>query len=465
MLTSSILTGCKGNKEKDDNKSSEQSSQQSQQSESTKIEKEPIEITMWTFKVAYVQGFQAVADQLEKDTGIKVKIESFTPDDVYRQKVTAVANAGGMPDIVHWWAGTGSNGDSFLELSTKLDESFRNTFYRGAWDPIMVTEQKVKDFQDNQDATEFDKALKAGEYYGVPLDVGGFYTFFGNKKILEEAGLKAEAPKTWEDFVIMMKTVKEKTGKAGLVFGAKNGNVWSSWCANAMDIMYNGEDSYKALLNREEKMSDPKHIKVIQKIEELVKEDLLIPGILNMDIDVADQQFAAGNAAFDLGGSFTMSTLTAMGMKGEDIFAFSVPPISGSIYSEWTSNPFTLTQLSVSSEADAEHQDAALQYVKYLSSKDGAILFSNNAYTVSAIDLGNDTAKLSPDMLYMTKSFVSGETPYSKISSAEQSYFWTHAEWRAFETTIQKIIGGNATAEDAARDFDITMEKEIKAAE
>jgi multiple sugar transport system substrate-binding protein len=199
-------------------------------------------------------------------------------------------------------------------------------------------------------------------------------------------------------------------------------------------------------------------------MEELTKEGLLLPGILNLDIDAADQQFAAGNVAFDLGGSFTMATLTAMGMKGEDIIAFPVPPISGSKYTEWTSNPFTLTQVSVSAKSDAEHQNAALQYVQYLSSKAGAVLFSNNGYTVSAVDLGADVDKLSPDILNMTKSFVSEETPLSRIPGVEQNYFWTHAEWRTFETSIQKMIGGNATAEQAAKDFDTAMDKEIKAA-
>lgn len=423
----------------------------------------PIKLTMWTFKLAYVEGFQAVANQFEKNTGISVKVQAFTPDAAYQQKVKAATSAGGLPDIIQWWAAAGSSGGAFIDLSKKMNDNVKKSFFKGSLEAVTVTAQNVKDAKENKDASTYEKAQKAGQFFAVPLDVGGFYTFFGNKKILKEAGLTAKVPKTWEEFVSMMKTVKAKTNKTPLVFGAKVGPVWTTWCQNGIEIMLNGEGGYQALLERKDKMSDPKHVKVLQVIEGLSKNGLLAPGILNIDIDGADQQFAAGKAAFNLGGSFTMSSLAAMGMKSDDMYAFPVPALAGSKITSWTANPFALTELAVSSQSNTDKQNAAIEYLKFISSKEGAVLFSNKAFTVSAVDLGDYADKLNDSVKNMTKSFASGETPMSRIPSAVQGYVWAHAEWRTLETSIQQIIDGNKTAVQAAEDFDEAMKQEVKA--
>ncbi|MBM6384925.1 MAG: extracellular solute-binding protein [Paenibacillus sp.] len=416
------------------------------------------ELTMWTWKVAYTPGIEAAAKLYEEKTGITVKLETFTPDDTYRQKFQAAANSKNLPDIVNWWATAGDSiENSVLELSGEVDDDLLNSYYSAAMDPIIVTQSQVDSWQEDKNATTIQKSLKAGQFYGLPLDIGGFFTFYGNKKLVEEAGLTAEAPKTWEEFVTMMETVKEKTGTPGLVFGAKLPDLWENWAGSALSIMLNEPQGYMDLLERKSKLSDPSNLPVVKAIETLANKDLLMPGILSTDIDGADQAFAAGKAAFDLGGSFTMSTLLAMGMSSDDIFTFPVPPLEGSKINSWTTDPFTLTMLSVNK--DSQNKAEALDFIKFLTGDpDAAVAFANAAYTVPALNLGDRANDLDPRLKSISDAFATEPGPYSQASQAINTYRGKHKEWEVYAQSMQSMIEKKMTAEQVAKKFDDTME-------
>ncbi|GAE05498.1 sugar ABC transporter [Paenibacillus sp. JCM 10914] len=403
-------------------------------------------------------GYRAAAKLYEEKTGIKVKVETFTPDDTYRQKFQAAANSKNLPDVMNWWAAAGDSiENSVVELSGEIGDDILSTYYSAAMDPIIVTQSQVDSWQADKNATNIQKSLKAGQFYGLPLDIGGFFTFYGNKKIIEEAGLSAEAPQTWEEFVSMMETIKEKTGTPGLVFGAKLPDLWENWAGSALSIMLNEPQGYIDLLERNSKLSDPANLPVVKAMETLADKDLLMPGILSTDIDGADQAFAAGKAAFDLGGSFTMSTLLAMGMNPEDIIAFPVPPLEGSKITSWTTDPFTLTMMSVNK--DSKNKEDALDFIKFLTADpDAAIAFANAAYTVPALNLGDRSAELEPSLKAISDAFSTEPGPYSQASPAINTFRGKHKEWEVYAQSMQSMMEKKMSAEEVAKKFDDTME-------
>lgn len=421
--------------------------------------KRNVELSLWTWKVAFVPGFEAAAAEFEKQTGIKVKVEAFTPDDTYKAKVSASANAANLADIVHYWAAIHEIENAFFELSNSgiIDQDWKSRFYKQAFNPVTVKQSQYDEWQSKPDVVQVKKDMKVGDVYGMPLEVGGFFTFYGNKKLIEQAGLKAEAPKTWEDFVSIMKTVKEKTGKAGLVMGAMAPDLWYNWCGTALEVMLNGEQGYQALMRREEKMNTPKHLPVVKALETVVQQGLLMPGCTAKSIDNADQAFASGEAAFVLGGSFTLANLIAMGKDPGEVIAFPVPPLQGSKYTEWKLTPFTLTDLMLSK--NVKDKEAALDFMKFITSKEGALLFANNAFSVPAIDLGGDAEKLIPELKQITQAYVNqGSSPLDNIEEYPNK-FWDNAEWRRHDARIQRMISGDFTAEKVAQDFDARMEE------
>ncbi|MFF2483447.1 ABC transporter substrate-binding protein [Paenibacillus sp. NPDC058071] len=415
-------------------------------------------LTMWTWKVAYNPGFEAAAKVYEEKTGVKVKFETFTPDDTYRQKFKAAANSKTLPDVINWWATAGDSIEgSVEELSPIFGDDVLNQYFSTAMDPIRISDQQVESWKTDKNATEVQKSLKAGQYYGLPLDIGGFFTFYGNKKLIEEAGLTAEAPKTWEEFISMMETIKEKTGTPGLVVGAKVSDLWENWAGSALTIMLNGPEGYIDLLERKTKLSDPQNIKVVEAVSKLSEKDLLMPGVLSTDIDGADQAFAAGKAAFDLGGSFTMSTLLAMGMNQEDIITFPVPAIEGSKIPQWTTDPFTLTMLSVNK--DSKNKEQALDFIKFMTTDpDAAVAFANGAISIPALNLGDRADDLEPNLKALSQSFATEPGPYSEAMPAINAYRTKNKEWEVYAQSVQSMWEKKMDAKAVAKKFDDTME-------
>ncbi len=425
-------------------------------------------LSMWTWKLAYMPGFEAVAEAFEKATGVKIEISPFYPDQTYKQKTAAAMATGSLPDLIHWW---GTRDPEFVEqvvnMKDIMTDEWKAQFYPVSFPAVTVSQGDVDNWAAEKDVLPYKKNLKVGDIAGIPLDVGGFYIFYGNKKLIEQAGLDPDKkPADWEEFMQIIKTVKEKTGVPGLTYGGKFAGLWRNWAGVGLFVMANGPEGFAKILKRETKMSDPENLQVLKALEMFVQNDLLQPGILNLTIDDADAAFFAGKAAFDLGGSFTMSTLIALGMAPEDVVIYSLPPLAGSKHMEWKNNPFTLTMMSVLKDSPAK--DDAIAFVKFLCSPEGAAIFASNAYSIPAVDLAaaGMEEQLPEALKPIVASFVS-EPDYFTIMQEMDGGIdknWAigqHEEWRLFDSGTQKIIAGKATAEEVAADFDAAMEAEM----
>jgi len=424
-------------------------------------------VSMWTWKLAYMPGFEAVAKAYEKQTGVKVEISPFYPDQTYKQKVAAAMAANTLPDVLHWW---GVRDPEFVEQAINMKDIFtadwQKQFYPVSLPAVTVAQTDIDNWASDKETAPYKKNLKAGDIAGIPLDVGGFYIFYGNKKLIAKAGLDpAKKPADFEEFVAMIKTVKEKTGVAGLTYGGKFADLWRNWAAVGHFAMANGPEGFAKLLKRESKMSDPENLRVLQALEMLAKNGLLQPGLLNLTIDDADAAFFAGKTAFDLGGSFTMSTLIALGMNPDDVVIYALPPLRGGKYMAWKNNPFTLTMMSVMKNSPVK--DDALGFVKFLCSPDGAALFASGAYTIPAVDLGaaGKGEQLPAALKPIIASFVSEPDYFNQMKAMQGGIdkdfaIGAYQEWRVFDSGTQKIVAGAATAADIAADFDKAMEAE-----
>ncbi len=415
--------------------------------------KSDVKLTLSHWKVSFDPGFKAVAEAFKQKTGITVETQTTTPDAAYSQKLIASAAAGSLPDI---WATDASpayrafDGKAY-EWSGELskDEAWKNGFLPAALSGITVAQANIDAWAKDEKASAWQKATKPGQVYGIPIDVGAFYMIYGNKKIVEQAGLEAKEPATFEEWVSMMKTVKEKTGTPGFVFAGNVGGVYNAWFLNLVDYMKNGEESFTKFMNREEKLSDPKHMWALKFIEDLTKDGLLLPGAASLDIDPADQAFAQGKAAFSLGGTFTFANLTAIGMNPDDVFSFRVPAFEGSVFPDATVSPFPLVQMVVNNEGP--NKEAAIEFVKFLTSEEGQVLYANHAYDLPAVQI-KDGSKLNPSIQAMASSLSSESNWWSENPLIWQQVF--KEDWKVFSEGMVKIVLGSSTAEAAAAEYD-----------
>ncbi len=415
---------------------------------------------MWGFKVAFDPGFKAVADEFKKRTDVTVETQIITPDDAYNQKVQAAATVNDLPDLYLYWNGpaAGSFDGTAYEWSQELNANpeWKNSFFPSALAGQTVAQANIDEWQKDEKISQWLKDRKVDEIFGLPIDVGTFYTIYGNAKLLKEAGVPTDAPATVEEWIERMKMVKEKTGKAGFVFSGKTDSVYENWMANFQDYMKNGEESFTKLMNREGNMSDQQHLQQLKFIEDLAKAKLFPDGMVNLDIDQSDQLFARGDAAYSLGGTFTFANFSALGMKSEDVISFRVPAYAGSVKPDVTAVPFGLVQLIVNNKK--KHVKEAVDFVKFLTSEEGMVLYANAAFDIPSVNV-QDKSKLHPAIESMLSSLSMEDNWWSQNGPIRDKVF-TNPEWRKFHELKQKVLLGSLTAEDAAKSFDGTVAKE-----
>ncbi len=410
-------------------------------------------LTLWTWKIAMAPGFEAAGRLFEEATGNRVTVEAFSPDETYRQRVIAAANSGDLPDVINWWAARGLGFENTLvNLNDRVTDDFRARFGATAFNNSIVRDRDVRNWASDPQTSSVVLGLQAGDIHQIPLDVGGFFTIYANNDILREVGLEDTVPESFEQFVEFAAAAARGTNRAGFVFAGGLSDVYYNWMGRAVEASYLGVETSVGLINRQEKMSDPENIKPLLAFEEMVKADVLLRGSIAMNIDEADQAFAAGQAAYLLGGSFTFGQLSAMGMDVSNVSSFAVPLLEGSRHDQFLRNSFTLTALAIS--ASSPNQDAAWALVEFLTADPvGAVALANDAYILPAANLGGHTNQLIPVLQNMYDGFSDEPNVVTLVDNHPDS-IGRRAEWGELYNDMQRIITGDLTAREVAARFD-----------
>ncbi len=412
-----------------------------------------VTLTLWHWKVAFDPGLKAVADAYKKKTGVTVETQVFTPDAAYQQKTAASSAAGNLPDIYLYWASPagGAFDGQAMEWSDELakDKAWKDSFFPAALSGVAIGQANIDTWKKDDKASDWMKARKPGEIFGIPIDVGAFQTIYGNKKLITEAGLPTTAPASIEEWLDDMNKIKAKTGVPGFVFSAKTFTLYENWMANFVDYMKNGPDEFTKFMTREAKMSTPEHMQWATFINDVVKSGNMLPGVSSLDIDPADQAFAQGKAAYDLGGTFTYASITQMGMDPKDIVSFRVPAYKNSKVPDAKVTPFPLVSAIVTDKGP--HKKEAVDFVKFLTSEEGMVLYANNAFDIPSVNL-QDKSKLN-DALNSMLSSLSAESNWYSENAAVVGLVGG-PEFQKFHDEMQKMILGQETPEQVAAAFD-----------
>lgn len=407
------------------------------------------ELTMWTWKLFHVPGLEAIAKNFEAQAGIKVKVSAFNPDEVYRTKITTAAQSGDLPDILSYW----SDGqwemaatNMLVELTDKVDEAWKADFLPGTFDRHSAFPQDKYDACQKDPKCTF-KNIKVGQVFTVPYLAGQAFFAFGNKKMMSDAGLDADKPpKTADEWLQMMKAIKEKTGVPGLVTGVQNPDVLHFWVYNPLLITSCGVETYDAIYNGRDKFANPCSMRVLNWMHEVAKNDLWMPGILQTNIDPADVAFSQGKAAFDVGGTYTLGFLIAQGMDPENIISFAIPPLEGSVYEELKISPFPLIDAMVTK--DCKHLEAGLEFLRFLTSPEQMTAFAKITGDLPAVKVPADADKVGAVMAGLLKN-LSDKSPFNDSKAeilAEPA--------KVLKTGLQQFITGETTPGKVAEGVD-----------
>lgn len=233
-----------------------------------------MELEFWTMNLAKFNTYfdQTIVKFNEANPGLKAKWVDMNWDQIQPKLIASIA-AGNPPALVNFnvpWVHEFAAQGNILPLDQFL----------GANKAIYST-NAVKDVQ------------VKGQMYAFPW-YNSTQIIAYNKDIFAKAGIK-NAPKTFDEFIVMGKQIKAKTGLAA--FAPKMSDMIGFFYYAGLPVITDG----KAVFN------SPKHVAFIQKFADLYKAGVMPKDVFKMAFE---QEIAAYNS-----GKIAMMTTAAQGLK------------------------------------------------------------------------------------------------------------------------------------------------------
>lgn len=205
-----------------------------------------------------------------------------------------------------------------------------------------------------------------GRVYGIPSN-GYALGLMLNVELFEEAGLVDENgyplyPKTWEELAQTAKTIKDKTGAAGLCLLAKDySGGWHfsniAWAFGATLYTENEDGTFTANLNSAEAIAAMEYVKSLKW-----EYDVLTENPMNEDWSTGFTQLGTGQAAMYIGANDAVSQPTQVnGLALEKLAMCPIPEGPGGQYSLFGGTPYMFSK-----DATSEEISAALDYLEVM---------------------------------------------------------------------------------------------------
>jgi ABC-type glycerol-3-phosphate transport system substrate-binding protein len=396
-------------------------------------------ITIWHWMTDRHQTFLKLAEQYQRETGIKVNFELYAPSDSYIQKIVASAQARVLPDIygiidkkkiVASFIESGFVSDLTVEFE-KNNAEWKNSFFPKALAVNVFVDGNIYNIQPG--------------IYGVPIDVTNVQMLF-NEGLLEKAGIEGP-PKTFEEFIKDIRSLR-RIGISGFVSGW--GEMWMIECfaSNyAFNIM--GEEKVMATIRGEVPYTDPDWIKVFQIFSTLRDEGAFIEGIVTKPNKNAEQDFALERAAFAFNGSWCVNVYNDMNPNLR--YGAMLPPaINPNLPMKiWggAGSSFVVNNTS-------KNKQAAIDFLRWLTQKDQQVVLAMETKNLPA----NRNALASIDKILSEFAGAMDSTTHPSIWPANEDPLVNEVYTRG----LQSIIIGEKSPEQVASEVQKVKERQME---
>ena len=412
MLAGTILTGCGSGKD----------------SSTGDSKKDSKELNLWMHNgEAFVKETKKIAEHFEKETGIKVNVQTF-PFDAMSQKMKAAFTAGNEPDIIQGfgaWMPTYINQGLLAEVPDEMASKFETDYLQGA----------------------IDGYAKDGKYYGVPIEMNVEYGLFYYPDKVKEAGVEG-APATFEDVLKVAEYQAKYNGDVqeygGLEFhnGDNFAALFLSWILQHGGSFWNEEQTQMVLTSDEAKES-------WQKLVDLVTVNKVTDTKHITEKMPTEQYFFANKAAQLVKGSWASAVGDELGNK-DWAFTF-MPPVAGDI-------PYFVVEAGwayVVSE-NSSNKDAAWQFIEYCMQPEVEKEFNLGTGTISSLQ------EVIDDPTYMENEAnvrVKDQYQYLQYANSVGPVQDMDFVKKTMLDTFDKATAGKVTTDEALAQ----MEKDINA--
>jgi len=267
---------------------------------------------IWAAESAEGANWQKLADEYMKaHPNIQVEITIY--GDPYKDKIASNMQAGDPPDLFQTWGG----GVLWQYADAGLVQDLTDVLKQDSWgDSFLPAPMAV--YRHN------------GKVYGVPWRFGMVGLWY-NKALFEKAGIK-ETPKTWSDFLAVVKKLKD-AGITPIAVGEKDkwpGHFWWSYLA----VRNAGQAGFAKAQDRTGSFADAPFITAGTQLKQLIDLDPFQKGHLEQTYGDEQVVMAKEQAAMELMGQWAFGADSAVAEKNLDNYVahtgwFPFPMVEG----------------------------------------------------------------------------------------------------------------------------------------
>ncbi len=239
-------------------------------------------ISFMTSQAKYFDVYQTMAEAIEKDYGCTVEFQVI-PDDEYGSMINLKLSTGEVPDVFE---------QNFPSENVTIGVYDNCVDLSGEpWISRLVNPELCKDSSN-------------GSIYALPKESSsGYQAVYYNKALLAECGITDPNPQTYEEFLDLLKTIKENSDATP--FLQTNADSWTTQIfmtgGIAVALGDSAADTYDQLLNNEIKWTDvPQAQEILQKYMDLYSAGYINADNLSIGYDDAAKIVADGKAAMYL---------------------------------------------------------------------------------------------------------------------------------------------------------------------
>lgn len=318
---------------------------------------EPVKLTFWSWRGEDKAAYDRMIKVFEsRNPGIKIEFIPFRQTE-YNTILSTGLQAGKGPDIIHLRAYGGL-------------ETFAAPGFLAPLDFDKVPELKRFPLQ----VVAGGRARKDGKIYGVPFATQTLVVFY-NRKIFRENNLSV--PKTWDAFLNVMKTLKDK-GITPLANGGKEGWTLEIMSGVVAPNFYGGTTFYEAVTRGQTTFRDPTYTGALGKMLDL--RPYMPQNFMGVDYPTMQQLFMNEQAAMFIGGAFEIGFFKSQN-KNLDMGVFAGPPERADQI-PWVSN---YADGNYGINAKTAHMDAALKFIRFTATTEFGQMFTDLLAQMSAV--------------------------------------------------------------------------------
>lgn len=240
-------------------------------------------ISFLTSQGKFFDEYNTMAEAIKADYGCEVEFQ-VVPDNEYYSLLKVKLSTSEVPDVFEYNFPTQNADIGAAEYCEDLSSE--------AWASRLVNPDLIKDPND-------------GKLYALPKESSSSYmAVYYNKDVLESCGITDPHPKTYAEFLDILKTVKEK-GNGVTPLYMTNADTWTTQifmtCGYSVALGDKAEETYSKLLKNEIKWTDvPEFEEVLTNYTNLIKDGYVNEDHLSAGYDTAPEKLGTGKVAMYL---------------------------------------------------------------------------------------------------------------------------------------------------------------------